>query len=157
MMPAPVKASANGDDGGPDVIVDGPDVVVVVDGAVVVVDGAVVVVDGAVVVVVVGWSAVTSTLTATSSPMVTSQVSGVGFESHPVQPVTLDPAAGVAVSVIVVPGKNAAAHVPGQSIGPGVDVTVPVPEPLNVTVSSKPASQVDVLQCANRKSPVVET
>jgi hypothetical protein len=46
-----------------------------------------------------------------------------------------DPVAGDAVSVTVVPAGKSYAHVPGQWIPEGLDVTLPEPVPFSVTVS----------------------
>lgn len=53
----------------------------------------------------------------------------------PVQPANIDPDAAVAVRVACVPLGSFALHVLGQLIPDGLLVTVPVPEPVVVTVS----------------------
>jgi hypothetical protein len=58
----------------------------------------------------------------------------------PVQPVKVEPAAGVAVKVTAVPLANAAAHVMPQEIPAGALVTVPAPAPALLTVSVKVGS-----------------
>ena len=55
----------------------------------------------------------------------------------PLQPVNVEPAAGVAVKVTAVPLANAAEHVVPQEIPLGELVTVPVPVPVLLTVSVK--------------------
>ena len=55
----------------------------------------------------------------------------------PLQPVKVEPAAGAAVKVTAVPLANAAEHVVPQEIPAGLLVTVPVPAPLELTVSVK--------------------
>ena len=50
-------------------------------------------------------------------------------EHAPLQPVKLDPVAGMAVSVTVVPIVKSALQVLPQSIPPILEVTVPVPVP----------------------------
>jgi hypothetical protein len=62
-----------------------------------------------------------------------------------VQPVNVEPVAGVAVKTIWVPLAKFAEHAVGQLIPAGVLVTVPVPVPVRVTVSAK---VVDVLNVA---------
>jgi hypothetical protein len=52
------------------------------------------------------------------------------------QPVKTEPAAAVAVNVTRVPSLKSAAQTTPQSIPAGLLVTVPVPEPLRVTVSA---------------------
>jgi hypothetical protein len=54
----------------------------------------------------------------------------------PLQPVNVEPVAGAAVSVTVVPWPNVPVHVAPQSIPAGTDVTVPVPVPAFVTASA---------------------
>jgi hypothetical protein len=51
-------------------------------------------------------------------------------EQAPVHPVKTEPAAGVAVRVIVDPAVYAEEQVPPQLMPAGVDVTVPLPLPL---------------------------
>ena len=53
----------------------------------------------------------------------------------PLQPVKVEPAAGVAVKVIVVPFAYAAMQVAPQEIPAGLLVTVPIPGPVLLTVS----------------------
>ena len=53
----------------------------------------------------------------------------------PVQPVKVEPPEGVAVSVTLVPLVKVALQVDPQLIPAGLEVTVPVPVPLLVTVS----------------------
>jgi hypothetical protein len=53
----------------------------------------------------------------------------------PLQPEKVEPAAGAAVKVTAVPLANAAVHVAPQEIPAGLLVTVPVPAPLELTVS----------------------
>jgi len=53
----------------------------------------------------------------------------------PLQPVNVEPAAGVSVKVTRVPLVKFAVHVPGQLMPAGPLVTVPVPFPARVTVS----------------------
>jgi hypothetical protein len=52
----------------------------------------------------------------------------------PLQPVKVEPVAGVAESVTDVPDANCAVQVWPQSIPAGLETTVPVPVPLRVTV-----------------------
>ena len=54
----------------------------------------------------------------------------------PVQPVKVDPPLGAAVSVTLVPLVKLALHVLPQLIPAGLEVTVPVPVPLLVTVKA---------------------
>src|SRR5438093_415988 len=53
----------------------------------------------------------------------------------PLQPVNVEPAAGVAVSVTTVPFVDAAMHVEPHEMPVGLLVTVPIPEPVLFTVS----------------------
>jgi len=53
----------------------------------------------------------------------------VPAQPPPLQPVNVEPAAGVAVRVTAVPLVKAAAHVVPQVIPAGALVTVPVPAP----------------------------
>src|SRR2546422_8375468 len=55
----------------------------------------------------------------------------------PVQPVKVEPAAGVAVSVTAVPLAKLAVHVAPQVMPAGALVTVPLPVPALLTVSAK--------------------
>ena len=61
----------------------------------------------------------------------------VPVQPPPLQPVKVEPAAGVAVKVTAVPLGNAAAHVAPQEIPAGALVTVPLPAPAVVSVSVK--------------------
>ncbi len=54
-------------------------------------------------------------------------------EQAPLQPAKVEPAAGAAVRVTVVPGVTDCEHVAPQLIPAGVPVTVPDPVPLLVT------------------------
>src|SRR5207245_11735789 len=62
----------------------------------------------------------------------------------PLQPVKTEPAAGLAVSVTVVPLAKLTVQVAPQSIPVGLLVTVPVPMPVVVTVSTKVGVKVAV-------------
>src|SRR5207249_2757507 len=55
----------------------------------------------------------------------------------PLQPVKVEPAAGVAVSVTAVPLAKLAVHVAPQVMPAGALVTVPLPVPALLTVSAK--------------------
>ena len=55
----------------------------------------------------------------------------------PLQPLKIEPAAGAAVKVTAVPLANAAAQVVPQEMPAGALVMVPVPAPLELTVSVK--------------------
>ena len=59
----------------------------------------------------------------------------VPLQPPPDQPVNVEPDAGAAVSVMLVPLANDVEHVAPQSIPVGDDVTPPVPVPLFVTLS----------------------
>ena len=67
---------------------------------------------------------------------VTAQVP-VPEQPPPLQPVKVEPAAGVAVSVTAVPLVNEAEHVAPQEMPAGALVMVPLPAPLELTVSVK--------------------
>jgi hypothetical protein len=56
------------------------------------------------------------------------------------QPAKYEPGAGVAVSVTCESAPNSPAHVPGQLIPAGVDVTVPAPLPVSRTSSFSPTA-----------------
>src|SRR5262245_6557711 len=71
--------------------------------------------------------------------IVTLQVP-VPAQPPPFQPVKSEPAAGVAVSVTVVPFVNPKAHVVPHVMPAGALATVPDPEPLLLTVSVKDCS-----------------
>src|SRR5262249_14821068 len=67
----------------------------------------------------------------------------------PLQPVNVEPAAGVALSVTVVPLANVAEHMVPHEMPTGVLVTVPVPAPAVLTVSAKGCGlNVAVTDCA---------
>src|SRR5262249_59909407 len=67
----------------------------------------------------------------------------------PLQPVKVDPAAGVAVRVTAVPLANVAEHVAPHVMPAGALVMVPDPAPVLLTVSAKPGSaKVAVTDCA---------
>ena len=68
--------------------------------------------------------------------MVTAQVP-VPVQPPPLQPVNVEPAAGVAVKVTAVPLANAAEQVAPQAMPAGALETVPVPVPAVVTASVK--------------------
>jgi len=72
-------------------------------------------------------------LTSLAWLIVTSQVPVP--EQSRCQPAKREPSAAVAVSVTTVPSSKSAAQTAPQSIPAGSLVTVPVPEPLRVTVS----------------------
>jgi hypothetical protein len=65
-------------------------------------------------------------------------------EHAPDQPEKTEPVAGVAVSVTGVPAPYASEHVSPQSIAPGLDVTVPEPDPLLITPAVTSHVPVDV-------------
>ena len=67
-------------------------------------------------------------MTVWAALIVTVQVP-VPEQPPPLQPVNVEPAAGVAVSVTAVPLANAAAHVAPQAMPAGALVTVPGPAP----------------------------
>src|SRR5205814_8668488 len=75
-------------------------------------------------------------VTASAAFIVTMQ-GPVPVQPPPLQPVNVDPAAGVAVRVTAVPLVNAAAHVAPQETPAGALVTVPLPAPALVSVSVK--------------------
>jgi hypothetical protein len=83
-------------------------------------------------------------------------------EQAPVQPVNVDPAAGVAASDTEVPAANACEQLPGHEIPAGVLVTEPEPEPaadsVNVCVSTVvlnvawlPKAEPEALEASARK------
>src|SRR5436305_412077 len=72
-------------------------------------------------------------VTVWSAPSVTTQ--GFVPEQAPLQPVNVEPAAGVAVSVTTVPSASAAEQVAPQAIAAGELVTVPLPAPAGLTVN----------------------
>ena len=59
----------------------------------------------------------------------------VPLQPAPLKPLNVDPLAGVALIVTLLPVANSAAHVPGQEIPLGLLVTMPMPLPPTVTVS----------------------
>jgi hypothetical protein len=60
----------------------------------------------------------------------------------PLKPEKLEPAAGAAVRLTVLPPANEAVHVPGQLIPAGVLVTVPLPETVTVSWAADVAEKV---------------
>src|SRR5262249_58093693 len=68
--------------------------------------------------------------------IVTVQVP-VPEQPPPLQPVNVDPAAGVALRMTAVPLGNVAEHMVPHEMPAGVLVTVPVPAPAVLTVSAK--------------------
>jgi hypothetical protein len=75
-------------------------------------------------------------VTAWAALMVTAQVP-VPVQPPPLQPVKVDPAAGVAVKVTAVPLAKAAEQVAPQEMPAGALETVPVPVPALVIASVK--------------------
>src|SRR5207245_9219302 len=67
----------------------------------------------------------------------------------PLQPVKTEPAAGLAVSVTVVPLAKLTVQVAPQSIPGGLLVTVPVPMPVVATPSAKGGGKVAVTVAAD--------
>jgi DNA-binding protein YbaB len=65
-------------------------------------------------------------------------------ESHPLQLVKLEPMAGAAVRVTLLPEANSALQTNPQSIPLGLDVTVPLPFPAGVTVRANVGVKVTV-------------
>jgi hypothetical protein len=61
----------------------------------------------------------------------------VPLQPPPLQPLNVEPAAGVAVKVTAVPLANAAEQVLPQEMPVGALVTVPLPAPALLTVSDK--------------------
>src|SRR5438093_1194333 len=78
-------------------------------------------------------------VTVVAAPSVTEHVP-VPVQPPPLQPVKVEPAAGVAVSVTAVPLANVAEQVVPQAMPAGALVTVPVPAPLGLTVNVKVCS-----------------
>src|SRR2546425_1227666 len=58
----------------------------------------------------------------------------VPAQPAPLQPVKVDPPAGVAVKITTVPLSYAAEHIAPQSIPAGLEVTLPLPIPVGATV-----------------------
>ena len=75
-------------------------------------------------------------MTVVAALSVTEQVP-VPEQPPPLQPVKVEPAAGAAVKVTAVPLANAAEHAAPQEMAAGLLVIVPVPAPLELTVSVK--------------------
>jgi len=73
-------------------------------------------------------------VTARTAVMVTAQAPVP--EQAPLQPEKVEPAAGVAVRVTAVPAAKLAPQVVPQVRAAGEEVTVPVPVPAGVTVST---------------------
>jgi len=61
----------------------------------------------------------------------------VPVQPPPLQPLNVDPAAGVAVKVTTVPLAYAAMQLAPQEMPAGLLVTVPIPAPVLLTVSVK--------------------
>src|SRR6266850_7627230 len=76
-------------------------------------------------------------VTEAAAVIVTTQVP-VPVQPPPLQPVKVEPAAGAAVSVTIVPVVNDAEQVVPQAMPAGVLVTVPLPAPALETVSVEP-------------------
>jgi hypothetical protein len=74
---------------------------------------------------------------AAAVPSASSLIAQAALPVHPpLQPPNTEPAAGVGVSDTIVPRAKVPLHVVPVHVTPaGIDTTVPVPEPLNVTVS----------------------
>src|SRR5438093_10969559 len=72
----------------------------------------------------------------------------VPVQPPPLQPLKVDPAAGVAVSVTAVPLGQLAAELVPHVIPAGVLVTIPLPVPAFVTVSANGTSNVAVIRAA---------
>src|SRR5207249_886663 len=68
----------------------------------------------------------------------------VPVQPPPLQPVKVEPAAGLAVRVTAVPLAKLAEHVAPQLIPAGLLATVPAPAPAGVTVSAKVGVKVAV-------------
>ena len=87
-------------------------------------------------------------VTVVAAVIVTVQVP-VPAHPPPLQPVKVEPAAGVAVSVTAVPLANEAEHVAPHVTPAGALVMVPLPAPLLLTVSAKLwTAKVAVTDCA---------
>ena len=87
-------------------------------------------------------------MTVCAALIVTAQVP-VPEQPPPLQPVNVEPAAGVAVKVTAVPLAKAAEQVAPQAMPAGALVTVPVPAPVLLTVRVKLCSaKVAVTVCA---------
>src|SRR5262245_57374170 len=93
------------------------------------------------------WTAKVA-VTEVAALMVRAQVP-VPVQAPPLQPVKVEPAAGVAVSVTAVPLANVEEHVAPHVIPAGALVMVPLPAPVLLTVSAKLCSaKVAVTDCA---------
>ena len=82
-------------------------------------------------------------VTVAAALSVTAQVP-VPVQLPPLQPVKVEPAAGVAVRVIAVPLANDAVHVAPQEMPAGLLVTVPLPAPVLETVRTNVGASVTV-------------
>src|SRR5258705_3804322 len=71
------------------------------------------------------------------APLIVTVQVPVPEQPPPLQPVKVDPAAGVAVSVTTVPVVKAIEQVGSQAIPAGALVTAPLPVPALVTESAK--------------------
>src|SRR5260370_20846514 len=87
----------------------------------------------------VGW--VKGAVTVVAALRVTVQAP-VPEQPPPLQPLKVEPVAGVAVSVTAVPLAKAAEHVVPQGIAAGLLVTVPAPAPAGETVSGNVGAKV---------------
>ncbi len=87
--------------------------------------------------------AVKFAVTAVAAPIVNVHVP-VPSQGPAPQPVNVDPVAGTAVNVTIVPLAKLAAHAVPQLIPAGALVTVPVPVPAFVTVTAKVFAAVNV-------------
>jgi hypothetical protein len=87
--------------------------------------------------------AVKFAVTAVAAPIVNVHVP-VPSQGPAPQPVNVDPVAGAAVNVTIVPLAKLAAHAVPQLIPAGALVTVPVPVPAFVTVTAKVFAAVNV-------------
>jgi len=72
-----------------------------------------------------------------AAPLIVTVQVPVPVQPPPLQPVKVEPAAGVAVSVTAVPLANEDEHVAPQEMPAGTLVTVPLPAPALDTVSAK--------------------
>lgn len=76
-------------------------------------------------------------VTMVATPTVWTMQVPVPEQPPPLQPLNVEPVAGMAVKVTALPLANAAEHVAPQEIPAGLLVTLPVPAPVGLTVSVK--------------------